>query len=52
MYDFYLGGTTNWPVDRAFGRRVLERIPVVKEMAVENRRFLRRVVRVVHSFRV
>jgi S-adenosyl methyltransferase len=45
VYDFYLGGTTNWPVDRAFGRRVLERIPVVKEMAVENRRFLRRVVR-------
>lgn len=45
MYDFYLGGTTNWPVDRAFGRRVLERIPVVREMAVQNRHFLTRVVR-------
>jgi O-methyltransferase involved in polyketide biosynthesis len=45
VYDYFLGGTANWPVDREFGRRVLERFPLVKEMAVENRHFLKRVVR-------
>jgi S-adenosyl methyltransferase len=45
VYDFYLGGTANWAVDREFGKRVIERYPVVRPIAMANRLFLHRVVR-------
>ncbi|WP_190824100.1 SAM-dependent methyltransferase [Saccharopolyspora pogona] len=45
VYDYYLGGTTNWEIDRQFGERVLEDYPVIRSIAHANRMFLRRVVR-------
>lgn len=45
VYDFYLGGTANWPVDREFGQRVLTRFPLLRNVAMANRLFLNRVVR-------
>lgn len=45
VYDFYLGGTANWPIDREFGQRVLAQFPLLKDIALANRLFLNRVVR-------
>ncbi len=45
VYDYYLGGTANWAVDREFGDRVLARFPLLRDIAVANRLFLNRVVR-------
>jgi hypothetical protein len=45
VYDYYLGGTANWAVDREFGDRVLAKFPLVKNMALANRMFLNRAVR-------
>jgi hypothetical protein len=44
IYDFFLGGTANWAVDRVLGQQVLDRVPMVKDMAMANRQFLNRVV--------
>ncbi|GAA4836052.1 SAM-dependent methyltransferase [Saccharopolyspora rosea] len=44
-YDYYLGGSSNFGVDREFGARVLEQVPFVRTFAVTNRSFLRRAVR-------
>jgi O-methyltransferase involved in polyketide biosynthesis len=43
-YDFLLGGAHNFASDRDLGRRIIERVPDVKECAVANRTFLRRAV--------
>ena len=45
MYDYYLGGKDNYPVDREAARRVLRAAPEVREIARANRAFLRRAVR-------
>lgn len=45
VYDYYLGGSNNWMVDREFGRRVLERYPLMRHIALVHRQFLSRVVR-------
>ncbi len=45
MYDFWLGGKTNFPPDRALGEAFEQAIPGIKVMARENRRFLGRAVR-------
>jgi hypothetical protein len=45
VYDFMLGGTTNWAVDREFGEQVLARFPLFRDIAIANRLFLNRVVR-------
>jgi hypothetical protein len=45
MYDFWLGGKTNFPPDRALGEAFEQAIPSIKVMARENRRFLGRAVR-------
>jgi hypothetical protein len=45
VYDYYLGGTTNWDVDRRFADQVLERFPLVRRIAFVHRLFLNRVVR-------
>jgi S-adenosyl methyltransferase len=45
VYDFYLGGSTNYAIDREFGERVLSDFPVVRPIARANRLFLCRVVR-------
>lgn len=45
VYDYYLGGTTNWVVDRDFGDHVLDTFPQMRKVARANRLFLERVVR-------
>jgi hypothetical protein len=45
VYDYYLGGTTNWVVDREFGQQVLEKFPLTRNIAYVHRLFLNRVVR-------
>lgn len=44
IYDFYLGGTANWAIDRVFGQQVLDQFPLVRHMAIANRQFLNRAV--------
>jgi hypothetical protein len=45
VYDWYLGGTANWAIDREFGKQVLSRFPLVRTRVMANRLFLHRVVR-------
>jgi hypothetical protein len=45
MYDYYLGGKDNYVVDREAAAAVLRALPEVRDIARENRAFLRRVVR-------
>lgn len=44
IYDWYLGGTQNWAVDREFGKRAVQLWPGMKAMAQQNRAFMNRVV--------
>lgn len=46
MYDYFLGGFTNFAVDRQLAERVIARHPDAPLAAQANRRFLRRVVTV------
>jgi hypothetical protein len=45
VYDYYLGGNANWAVDREFGARVLQKFPLLRNVAMANRLFLNRLVR-------
>lgn len=45
MYDYYLGGTANFQVDRDAVSRILELVPEIKDAAWANRGFLQRAVR-------
>jgi S-adenosyl methyltransferase len=45
MYDYYLGGKDHFEADRVAAEKILELMPQVRQSALENRRFLRRVVR-------
>ncbi len=45
MYDYYLGGKDNYPVDREAAREVLRAVPEGRELARANRAFLQRAVR-------
>ena len=47
MYDYYLGGKDNYPADRAAAQEAIRMLPdgVVRTSAIQNRRFLIRVVR-------
>ncbi|MEV7013099.1 SAM-dependent methyltransferase [Streptosporangium sp. NPDC051022] len=45
LYDYYLGGKDNFPVDRAAAEEVLSTVPEVRIAARENRAFLGRAVR-------
>jgi hypothetical protein len=45
VYDWYLGGTANWAIDREFGAKALSVLPLVKPIAMANRLFLHRAVR-------
>jgi S-adenosyl methyltransferase len=44
LYDFFLGGSCNFEVDRALGRQVASAVPGVFDFARLNRAFLRRAV--------
>ncbi|MGP4003890.1 SAM-dependent methyltransferase [Streptomyces sp. 8N706] len=45
MYDYWLGGSSNFAADRALGQAFEQAIPSIRTMARENRRFLGRAVR-------
>jgi hypothetical protein len=45
MYDYYLGGKDNFEIDREAVRRVEKAMPEIRQLALENRAFLRRAVR-------
>jgi hypothetical protein len=44
IYDYALGGHTNWAIDREFGDKVLNAFPLAGSIAKANRQFLFRVV--------
>jgi hypothetical protein len=45
MYDYYLGGTHNFAIDRAAVDAIEATLPEIKPAAIENRAFLRCTVR-------
>lgn len=45
VYDYFLGGSSNFAVDREFARKAHEIFPGIREYARLNRLFLQRVVR-------
>jgi hypothetical protein len=45
VYNFYLGGNTNWAIDREFGKTVLNHFPQMRSIAMANRLFAGRAVR-------
>ncbi|WP_298178608.1 SAM-dependent methyltransferase [Saccharomonospora sp.] len=45
IYDYWLGGTNNYAIDREFAERQLALAPEIREAVRENRAFLRRAVR-------
>lgn len=49
MYDYYLGGKDNFQADRVAAEKVLTLVPGLRRAVVENRRFLRRVIRFLAS---
>ena len=49
MYDYYLGGIHNFPADRAAAKAVLDRTPMLRAIARDNRAFLARAVRYLTS---
>lgn len=49
VYDYYLGGSHNFEVDREFAARVLDVLPEMAAVARQNRAFLRRVVRLLRA---
>jgi O-methyltransferase involved in polyketide biosynthesis len=44
MYDYFLGGKDNFPADREAAEKVIAAYPPTRALALENRRFLERVV--------
>ncbi|SFA93888.1 O-Methyltransferase involved in polyketide biosynthesis [Amycolatopsis marina] len=42
IYDWFLGGSANWAIDRAFGEKVLETFPQARTIARTGRDFLGR----------
>lgn len=45
VYDFLLGGEHNFPADRFVGEKVLQALPMGRQIAASNRAFLHRAVR-------
>ncbi|WP_199730592.1 SAM-dependent methyltransferase [Amycolatopsis panacis] len=45
IYDWFLGGTANWAIDREFGERAVQTFPMIKTIAKASREFLGRGVR-------
>lgn len=44
IYDWFLGGSSNWAIDRVFGERLLGMWPEIAGVARQNRSFLQRAV--------
>ncbi|MFI6982880.1 SAM-dependent methyltransferase [Embleya sp. NPDC050154] len=49
MYDYYLGGKDNYRVDREASEELSKAAPGTRALAINNRRFLQRAVRVLAS---
>ncbi|HVV13319.1 SAM-dependent methyltransferase [Amycolatopsis sp.] len=45
IYDYLLGGTANWAIDRSFGDLIVKHVPLARTIARVNREFLGRSVR-------
>ncbi len=45
LYDYYLGGTTNFPIDREAAERIRADLPEISDMAWANRGFHQRAAR-------
>lgn len=45
IYDWMVGGCTNFAIDREFGKRQVEQFPLIRPALLANRRWLGRVVR-------
>lgn len=45
VYDYMLGGTANWAIDRELGDRLIGKVPLLRHIAIANRMFLNRAVR-------
>ncbi|WP_235022427.1 SAM-dependent methyltransferase [Amycolatopsis alkalitolerans] len=45
VYDYFLGGTANWAIDRVLGDKLSELVPIIRTGAQVNREFLGRAVR-------
>ncbi|MEC3975416.1 SAM-dependent methyltransferase [Amycolatopsis sp. H20-H5] len=45
IYDWALGGSANWAIDREFGEQAVKAFPLVRTLAKVNRDFLARAVR-------
>ncbi|WP_240519711.1 SAM-dependent methyltransferase [Amycolatopsis antarctica] len=45
VYDYFIGGETNYAIDRAFAEQVRERVPLIGEYCRTSRQFLGRAVR-------
>ncbi|MEU4245953.1 SAM-dependent methyltransferase [Amycolatopsis sp. NPDC026612] len=45
IYDWALGGTANWAIDRQYGEQAVQAFPLAKTLARNNRDFLGRAVR-------
>ncbi|RSM40886.1 methyltransferase [Amycolatopsis balhimycina DSM 5908] len=45
IYDYFLGGDTNWEIDRQFAEQLLGKFPILRPIARSNRLFLHRLVR-------
>jgi hypothetical protein len=45
VYDYLLGGSSNWAIDRSFGIQILDHFPEFRDIARANRLFVNRVVR-------
>jgi len=46
VYDYLLGGAHNFAVDRELAKQAVAAMPIIKQVALANRAFLHRVVRV------
>lgn len=45
VYDYLIGGKLNYAIDRQFARRILQVVPLSREICLLNRYWLRRVVK-------
>ena len=45
IYDYFIGGTTNYAIDREFAEKLTQKIPRLGDYAISCRQFLQRAVR-------
>ena len=50
VYDYFIGGTTNFAIDREFAEKVRRRLPLMGDYCLTSRQFLGRAVRTCAQF--